>query len=216
MKTVQYGAGYGLPTAVVDPSVYEGEILFATGASENACDRLVRLNPETGAFANVELKRLNDTIRYPVENADVILYADCKTGGGGSIVKLDKTDGENAHPIGVCAGSAEARAGSALRDLDGADGRGHRQADGLRHDKRRTTDPRGLYKFPVWRERTFDPQRSGDLCGRGRDQPAGQPDSHGAADRQQPLGLYGGQLCARSQERGRPLGVSFRQSRWQQ
>ena len=81
VKTVQYGAGYGLPTAVVDPSVYEGEILFATGASENTCDRLVRLNPETGVFANVELKRLNDTIRYPVENADVILYADCKTGG---------------------------------------------------------------------------------------------------------------------------------------
>ena len=94
VKTVQYGAGYGLPTAVVDPSVYEGEILFATGASENACDRLVRLNPETGAFANVELKRLNDTVRYPVENADVILYADCKTGGGGSIVKLDKATGK--------------------------------------------------------------------------------------------------------------------------
>jgi len=46
VKTVQFGEGYGLPAAVVDPSVYNGEILFATGASEDACDRLVRLNPD--------------------------------------------------------------------------------------------------------------------------------------------------------------------------
>ncbi len=96
VKTVQYGEGYGLPTAVVDPSVYEDEILFASGASENACDRLVRLNPETGAFTNVDLERLYDTVRYPVENEDVILYADCKTTGGGSIVKLDKLTGKTA------------------------------------------------------------------------------------------------------------------------
>ncbi len=96
VKTVQYGAGYGLPTAVVDPSVFEGEILFATGVSENTCDRLVRLNPETGDFVNVAIERMNDTIRYPVENTDVILYADCKTAGGGSIVKLDKATGKTA------------------------------------------------------------------------------------------------------------------------
>ena len=96
VKTVQFGEGYGLPTAVVDPSVFAGEILFATGASENACDRLVRLNPETGAFTNIALTRLNDTIRYPVENESVILYADCKTAGGGSIIKLDKATGETA------------------------------------------------------------------------------------------------------------------------
>lgn len=96
VKTVQYGAGYGLPTAVVDPSVFAGEILFATGAAENACDRLVRLNPETGAFVNIEIERINDTIRYPVENASAILYADCKTGGGGGIVLLDKATGETS------------------------------------------------------------------------------------------------------------------------
>jgi len=96
VKTVQFGEGYGLPTAVVDPSVFDGEILFATGINENACDRLVRLNPETGAFANIALTRLNDTIRYPLENADIILYADCKTTGGGSIVRLDKATGETA------------------------------------------------------------------------------------------------------------------------
>ena len=27
-KTVQFGEGYGLPTAVVDPSVFADEILF--------------------------------------------------------------------------------------------------------------------------------------------------------------------------------------------
>ncbi len=96
VKTVQYGEGYGLPTAVVDPSVFDGEILFATGADENACDRLVRLNPETGVFAGIELSRVNDTIRHPVENADYILYEDCKTAGGGSIVRLDKATGETA------------------------------------------------------------------------------------------------------------------------
>ena len=96
VKTVQFGEGYGLPTAVVDPSVFEGEILFATGASENACDRLVRLNPETGVFSNIAITRINDTIRYPVEDENVILYADCKTAGGGSIVRLDKTTGETA------------------------------------------------------------------------------------------------------------------------
>lgn len=96
VKTVQYGTGYGLPTAVVDPSVYENEILFATGSDENACDRLVRLDPETGAFVNLDIERLNDTIRYPVENADSILYADCKTDGGGSIVRLDKLTGKTA------------------------------------------------------------------------------------------------------------------------
>ena len=96
VKTVQFGEGYGLPTAVVDPSVFGGEILFATGANENACDRLVRLNPETGAFVNIALTRINDTIRYPVESADVILYADCKSTGGGSIVRLDKATGETA------------------------------------------------------------------------------------------------------------------------
>ena len=96
VKTVQFGEGYGLPTAVVDPSVYGSEILFATGASENACDRLVRLNPETGAFVNIEIKRLNDTIRYPLENDEIILYADCKAAGGGSIVRLNKSTGEAA------------------------------------------------------------------------------------------------------------------------
>ncbi len=94
VKTVQFGEGYGLPTAVVDPSVFADEILFATGASENACDRLVRLNPETGAFVNIDIMRINDTIRYPVENADLILYADCKSAGGGSIVRLNKATGE--------------------------------------------------------------------------------------------------------------------------
>ena len=96
VKTVQFGEGYGLPTAVVDPSVFKGEILFATGTTENACDRLVRLNPETGEFTNIALTRINDTIRYPVESESVILYADCKTAGGGSIIKLDKATGETA------------------------------------------------------------------------------------------------------------------------
>lgn len=96
VKTVQFGEGYGLPTAVVDPSVFAGEILFATGADENACDRLVRLNPETGAFVNIDITRLYDTIRYPVENAEVILYADCKSAGGGNIVRLTKATGESA------------------------------------------------------------------------------------------------------------------------
>jgi len=94
VKTVQFGEGYGLPTAVVDPSVFGDEILFATGTSENATDRLVRLNPTTGAFVNIAIARIYDTIRYPVESADVILYADCKTAGGGSIVRLNKATGE--------------------------------------------------------------------------------------------------------------------------
>ena len=94
VKTVQFGEGYGLPAAVVDPSVFADEILFATGASENACDRLVRLNPETGSFVNIGITRINDTLRYPVENADLILYADCKSAGGGSIVRLNKSSGE--------------------------------------------------------------------------------------------------------------------------
>ena len=94
VKTVQYGSGYGLPTAVVDPSVFQGEILFATGDSADSCDRLVRLNPETGAFVTIGLTRLNDTIRYPVEDSDIILYADCKSDGGGSIVRLDKATGK--------------------------------------------------------------------------------------------------------------------------
>lgn len=96
VETVQFGAGYGLPTAVVDPSVWQGEILFATGASGDACDRLVRLDPGTGAFTNIEITRINDTLRYPVENADRILYADCKSGGGGSIVQFDKATGKTA------------------------------------------------------------------------------------------------------------------------
>ena len=96
VKTVQFGEGYGLPTAVVDPSIYGDEILFATGADENSCDRLVRLNPTTGAFTNIAITRINDTLRYPVESADVILYADCKSAGGGSIVRLDKATGETA------------------------------------------------------------------------------------------------------------------------
>jgi hypothetical protein len=94
VKTVQYGEGYGLPTAVVDPSVFDSEILFATGSSESACDRLVRLNPETGAYVNIDIPLLNDTIRYPLENETMILYADCKTAGGGSIVRLDKATGD--------------------------------------------------------------------------------------------------------------------------
>ncbi len=93
--TVRYGEGYGMPTAVVDPSVYEDAILFATGASENACDRLVRLNPETGAFESIAVARENDTLRYPSENADTIVYIDAKDGGGGSIRKLDKATQEN-------------------------------------------------------------------------------------------------------------------------
>ncbi len=96
VKTVQFGEGYGLPAAVVDPSVFGGEILFATGAGEDACDRLVRLNPETGTYVNIEIPLVNDTIRYPVEDANIILYADCKTDGGGSIVRLDKSTGETA------------------------------------------------------------------------------------------------------------------------
>lgn len=94
--TVQFGEGYGLPTAVVDPCVFGGEILFATGANADACNRLVRLNPETGAFVNIDIPLLNDTIRYPVENDEMILYADCKAAGGGSIMRLDKATGETA------------------------------------------------------------------------------------------------------------------------
>lgn len=93
VKTVQFGEGYGLPAAVVDPSVYNGEILFATGASEDACDRLVRLNPETGAFENIAVVMENDTLRYPLEDADTLLYIDAKTSGGGSIRMLDKATG---------------------------------------------------------------------------------------------------------------------------
>jgi hypothetical protein len=96
VKTVQYGDGYGLPAAVVDPSVYENEILFATGESEDACDRLVRLEPETGAFETVEVQRINDTLRCPVENADVLVYLDAKLAGGGSIRMLDKLSGETS------------------------------------------------------------------------------------------------------------------------
>jgi hypothetical protein len=96
VKTVQFGEGYGLPAAVVDPSVFGGEILFATGAGEDACDRLVRLDPETGAFVNIAIPLVNDTIRYPVENESVILYADCKSAGGGSVVRLNKATGETA------------------------------------------------------------------------------------------------------------------------
>jgi len=96
VKTVQYGEGYGLPAAVVDPSVYENEILFATGESEDACDRLVRLEPETGAFETVEVQRINDTLRCPVENADVLAYLDAKLAGGGSIRMLDKASGETS------------------------------------------------------------------------------------------------------------------------
>ena len=94
VKTVQYGEGYGLPTAVVDPSVFGDEILFATGASESACNRLVRLNPATGAFVNIDIKLVNNTIRYPLENETSILYADCKTAGGGNIMKMDKATGD--------------------------------------------------------------------------------------------------------------------------
>jgi hypothetical protein len=96
VKTVQYGEGYGLPAAVVDPSVYENEILFATGESEDACDRLVRLEPETGAFETVEVSRTNDTLRCPAENADVLVYLDAKLAGGGSIRMLDKLSGETS------------------------------------------------------------------------------------------------------------------------
>ncbi|MEN6595813.1 MAG: hypothetical protein ABFC31_12795 [Clostridiaceae bacterium] len=95
VKTVQYGEGYGLPTAVVDPSVYDGKILFATGADENACDRFVRLNPETGAFENIEAERTNSTMRSPVENAEVLIYTDVKSTGGGTIRMIDKTTREN-------------------------------------------------------------------------------------------------------------------------
>ena len=94
VKTVQYGEGYGLPTAVVDPSVFDDEILFATGASESACNRLVRLNPVTGEFVNIDITLVNNTIRYPLENEASILYADCKTAGGGNIMKMDKATGD--------------------------------------------------------------------------------------------------------------------------
>lgn len=93
--TVRFGEGYGMPAAVVDPSICGDAILFATGASENACDRLVRLNPETGAFENIEVVRDNDTLRCPTENADTIVYIDAKAGGGGSIRMLDKASQEN-------------------------------------------------------------------------------------------------------------------------
>ncbi len=95
VKTVQYGEGYGLPTAVVDPSVYDGKILFATGADENACDRFVRLDPATGAFESIEAERTNSTLRSPVENAEVLIYTDVKPAGGGTIRMIDKATREN-------------------------------------------------------------------------------------------------------------------------
>jgi hypothetical protein len=115
VETVQFGAGYGLPTAVVDPSVWQGEILFATGQAGTPATGWCASTPKTGAFTNIEITRINDTLRYPVENADRILYADCKSGGGGSIVQLDKATGKTAVLSEFCAGSAEARAGGALR-----------------------------------------------------------------------------------------------------
>lgn len=93
--TVRFGEEDALPLSVVDASIFQDAILFATGASENACDRLVRLNPETGAFEIVEVTREHDTLRRPIENADTIVYIDAKADGGGSIRMFDKAAREN-------------------------------------------------------------------------------------------------------------------------
>lgn len=80
--------------ALADVSVYDGQLLFAAGADAAHCDRLVRLNPQTGEQSVITLSLTYDTLRYPHEDADSIVYLDAKTEGGGNICLFDKNTGE--------------------------------------------------------------------------------------------------------------------------
>ena len=79
---------------LADPSVYNGALLFAAGETPDRCDRLLRLRPETGESEWIQPLLLYDTLRYPVEDGERILYLDMKTGGGGDIRCFTPATGE--------------------------------------------------------------------------------------------------------------------------
>lgn len=93
VETISFGDAWGAQV-VVDPSVYNNEVLFATGPDMNHCDRLMRLDPTTGESDSIEVPHSFDTLRYPREDANSILYIDGKTVGGGVIRMMDKKSGK--------------------------------------------------------------------------------------------------------------------------
>ena len=75
---------------VADPSVYGDAMLFATGTDLDHCTHLIRLDPQTGESETVSVPMEGDTIRYPREDADSILYLDARSTGGGVFRLYDK------------------------------------------------------------------------------------------------------------------------------
>ena len=93
VDTVRFGDGVDAGV-VVDPSIHDDRILFATGEEAARCDRLVRLDPFSGQSEVIEIDLQFDALRYPVEDAERIVYIDARAGGGGSIRLLEKASGE--------------------------------------------------------------------------------------------------------------------------
>ncbi len=85
-------SGVSAPAAI-DPSVYGGQVLFAAGEAANACDRLVRYDPASGACEQIDVELENGSVRRPVEDARAIAYLDAAADGGGRVMWMDKADG---------------------------------------------------------------------------------------------------------------------------
>lgn len=84
------------PGVIVDPTVWNGTLLFATGEDGARCDQLVAYNLSDGAYARIETISQYECLRMPVQNDQYLLYLDGNTAGGGSIRVIDRSTGRDS------------------------------------------------------------------------------------------------------------------------
>ncbi len=77
-------------------SEWNGSFLYSSGSSAESLTRLNRLHLETGESESVSVPLSGDSIRYPYENDEWILYGDYSSDGSGAIRLLEKKSGEDS------------------------------------------------------------------------------------------------------------------------
>lgn len=76
--------------ALADPFLAGAQILFAVGPELTALDRLLLVDPVTGACTELPAQKQNATLRNPCMDDAYVVYADVSAEGGGAIRVYDR------------------------------------------------------------------------------------------------------------------------------
>ncbi len=80
---------------LVDAAIHDGALICASGPDEESCDRILRVDLESGKHKTVAPTLENDCLRMPRESGEYLVWFDAKNEGGGNIcVRNEKTGAE--------------------------------------------------------------------------------------------------------------------------